>query len=196
MADSCIRNERKSRTGIGSGGRGWLGRAQHEHIPLAPACADAVGRRDARGVRRCRIPAEYAGFRGRAGARGSRLRRHSRKRAAAAITKACRAESFDLAVLAEAATRSGNLAIPLVKALTADVAKADARCGALRALGRHQPGRDRHRHDADAPRRRSTRLTAISSGRWRALPDRPGSIATPRWLLAPGCSTRCRCRSD
>src|SRR4051795_5048803 len=46
--------------------------------------------------------------------------------AAAPITKACRAESFDLAGLAEAATRSGNLAIPLVKALTANVAKADA----------------------------------------------------------------------
>jgi 3-carboxy-cis,cis-muconate cycloisomerase len=42
------------------------------------------------------------------------------------IAAACRAESFDLASLAEAATRSGNLAIPLVKALTADVAKADA----------------------------------------------------------------------
>jgi 3-carboxy-cis,cis-muconate cycloisomerase len=46
--------------------------------------------------------------------------------AADAIAKSCRAESFDLAALAEAATRSGNLAIPLVKALTADVAKADA----------------------------------------------------------------------
>src|SRR3984893_981914 len=42
------------------------------------------------------------------------------------ITKACRAEAFDLAALAEAATRSGNLAIPLVKALTAKVAEADA----------------------------------------------------------------------
>src|ERR1700730_2473220 len=46
--------------------------------------------------------------------------------AADPIAKACRAESFDLAALAEAATRSGNLAIPLVKALTADVARADA----------------------------------------------------------------------
>jgi 3-carboxy-cis,cis-muconate cycloisomerase len=45
--------------------------------------------------------------------------------AAGPIAKACRAESFDLAALAEAATRSGNLAIPLVKALTANVAKAD-----------------------------------------------------------------------
>src|SRR3954467_8338532 len=46
--------------------------------------------------------------------------------AAGPITRACRSESFDLAALAEAATRSGNLAIPLVKALTSDVAKADA----------------------------------------------------------------------
>jgi 3-carboxy-cis,cis-muconate cycloisomerase len=45
--------------------------------------------------------------------------------AAAAIATACRAESFDLAALADAATRSGNLAIPLIKALTANVAKAD-----------------------------------------------------------------------
>jgi 3-carboxy-cis,cis-muconate cycloisomerase len=41
------------------------------------------------------------------------------------IAKACKAESFDLAALAEAATRSGNLAIPMVKALTAEVAKGD-----------------------------------------------------------------------
>src|SRR5580765_5513369 len=46
--------------------------------------------------------------------------------AAGPIAKACKASSFDLAGLAEAATRSGNLAIPLVKALTANVAKADA----------------------------------------------------------------------
>src|ERR1700732_4222790 len=45
--------------------------------------------------------------------------------AADPIARACKAGSFDLGALAEAATRSGNLAIPLVKALTADVAKAD-----------------------------------------------------------------------
>jgi 3-carboxy-cis,cis-muconate cycloisomerase len=48
------------------------------------------------------------------------------KSAAGPIGDACRAESFDSAALAEAATRSGNLAIPLVKALTASVAKTDA----------------------------------------------------------------------
>src|SRR3954462_1327054 len=46
--------------------------------------------------------------------------------AAAPIAKACKAEAFELSALAEAATRSGNLAIPLVKALTAAVGKADA----------------------------------------------------------------------
>src|SRR5437667_2759874 len=46
--------------------------------------------------------------------------------AAGATAKACKASSFDQADLAEAAARSGNLAIPLVKALTAEVARADA----------------------------------------------------------------------
>jgi 3-carboxy-cis,cis-muconate cycloisomerase len=46
--------------------------------------------------------------------------------AVAPIAQACKAEAFDIPALAEAATRSGNLAIPLVKALTAAVGKADA----------------------------------------------------------------------
>src|ERR1700682_5764980 len=45
--------------------------------------------------------------------------------AAGPIENACMASAFDLAGLAEAATRSGNLAIPLVKALTAEVATID-----------------------------------------------------------------------
>ncbi|WP_454626662.1 3-carboxy-cis,cis-muconate cycloisomerase [Bradyrhizobium cenepequi] len=49
--------------------------------------------------------------------------------AAGPIGAACRAESFDSAALAEAAVRSGNLAIPLVKALTAEVAKSDNKSG-------------------------------------------------------------------
>jgi 3-carboxy-cis,cis-muconate cycloisomerase len=48
------------------------------------------------------------------------------KGAVAPIGKACRAESFDVTELAEAATRSGNLAIPMVKALTTAVAQSDA----------------------------------------------------------------------
>jgi 3-carboxy-cis,cis-muconate cycloisomerase len=46
--------------------------------------------------------------------------------AAGPVGKACKAGRFDCAALAEAAARSGNLAIPLVKALTAEVAKVDA----------------------------------------------------------------------
>jgi 3-carboxy-cis,cis-muconate cycloisomerase len=46
--------------------------------------------------------------------------------AVAPIANACKAETFELSALAEAATRSGNPAIPLVKALTSAVAKADA----------------------------------------------------------------------
>ena len=45
--------------------------------------------------------------------------------AAGPIGAACKAEAFDLAALAEAATRSGNVAIPLVKALIAGVGKID-----------------------------------------------------------------------
>jgi len=45
--------------------------------------------------------------------------------AVAAIEAACRADRFDQAALAEAAMRSGNLAIPLVKALTAAIAGTD-----------------------------------------------------------------------
>lgn len=43
--------------------------------------------------------------------------------AAGPIGNACKADTLNMAALAEAATKSGNLAIPLVKALTADVAK-------------------------------------------------------------------------
>lgn len=46
--------------------------------------------------------------------------------AVAPIEAACRAERLDLAALAEAAVAAGNLAIPLVKALTAEVKKSDA----------------------------------------------------------------------
>jgi 3-carboxy-cis,cis-muconate cycloisomerase len=45
--------------------------------------------------------------------------------AAGTIAKACHASAFDVPSLAQAATKSGNLAIPLVRALTAEVAKAD-----------------------------------------------------------------------
>jgi 3-carboxy-cis,cis-muconate cycloisomerase len=46
-------------------------------------------------------------------------------RAAAVIGGACRAERYDVAALGEAARAAGNVAIPLVRALTAEVAKTD-----------------------------------------------------------------------
>jgi 3-carboxy-cis,cis-muconate cycloisomerase len=46
-------------------------------------------------------------------------------KAAAPIEQACRAERFDLGKIADEAVAAGNIAIPLVKALTAEVAKAD-----------------------------------------------------------------------
>jgi 3-carboxy-cis,cis-muconate cycloisomerase len=45
--------------------------------------------------------------------------------AVAPIEAACWADAYDRAALAEAASRAGNLAIPLVKALTAQVARSD-----------------------------------------------------------------------
>src|SRR3954469_3033341 len=42
------------------------------------------------------------------------------------IAEACRAERYDLGALSTQAIAVGNIAIPLVKALTAEVAKADA----------------------------------------------------------------------
>ncbi len=47
--------------------------------------------------------------------------------AAGPIAAACRAELFDLNAIAESAPASGNVAIPLVKALTAQVAKSNVR---------------------------------------------------------------------
>ncbi len=46
--------------------------------------------------------------------------------AAPAISGACLADRYDLAAIGEAAVAAGNVAIPLIKALTAEVAKSDA----------------------------------------------------------------------
>ncbi|HKA70701.1 MAG TPA: 3-carboxy-cis,cis-muconate cycloisomerase [Xanthobacteraceae bacterium] len=47
------------------------------------------------------------------------------QQAVASIVAACRAEHYDLAALGDAAVDAGNVAIPLVKALTAEVGKKD-----------------------------------------------------------------------
>ena len=51
------------------------------------------------------------------------------------IADACQAERYDIAALGEAAVASGNLAIPLVKALTAEVAKTRRRGRAATCIG-------------------------------------------------------------
>ncbi|GHK51911.1 hypothetical protein KPZU09_16470 [Klebsiella pneumoniae] len=67
------------------------------------------------------------------------------------IVAACRHEAIDFAALGEAAVGAGNLAIPLVKQLTARKSARSRGC-ALRSLGRYQPGRHRHRTGAPAAR--------------------------------------------
>ena len=138
--------------GIGSGRREWLGRAQHEHVPLAPACPDAVERRHARGLRRCRMPAAHARFRGRAGARRSRDRRHSGRRG--------RPDRERLQGRIIRPRRAGRGRDAVRQSRDPPGQGADRRCRqsrrrrrALRALGRDQPGRDRYRHHARPARR-------------------------------------------
>jgi 3-carboxy-cis,cis-muconate cycloisomerase len=91
--------------------------------------------------------------------------------AADPIGKACKAESFDLTALAE--TRSGNLAIPLVKALTANVAKIDA----------------------DAARYVHWGATSQDVIDTAAMLGLRAAINAPPSSRAPGCSMRCRCHS-
>ena len=123
-------------------------------------------------------------------------RRHPRQRGGPDRERPARPKRSISPPWREAATRSGNLAIPLVKALTANVAKTDAEAAryvhwgatsqdvidtaamlTLRAAHRCAAGRYRPRH---------RRLCQAGTD----------SIATPRWWRAPGCSMRCRCRSD
>jgi len=114
--------------------------------------------------------------------------------ATAPIANACKAETFELSALAEAATRSGNLAIPLVKALTAAVGKADA--DAARYV--HWGATSQDVIDTATMltlRAAIDALLRISTAPSPALPNSQRSIATPPWWRAPGCSTHCRCRS-
>ena len=110
------------------------------------------------------------------------------------IEAACKADAFDMAALAEAATRSGNLAIPLVKALTANVAKADAEAARYVHWGAtSQDVIDTATMLGCAPI--STRSRSLSAAPSRALPRLRAPIEIPQWSRGPGFSTRCRCRS-
>ena len=107
--------------------------------------------------------------------------------AADTIAKACKASSFDLGALAEAATRSGNLAIPLVKALTAEVAKAGADAARYVHWGATSQDVIDTATMLTLTRRASMRLTAISIARLRALPrqarqHRDTAVVARTWL--------------
>ncbi len=66
------------------------------------------------------------------------------------IANAAKAERYDVKALGEEAVASGNIAIPLINALTAEVAKSRRIGRRLRSLGGDQPGRHRHRAGARA----------------------------------------------
>jgi 3-carboxy-cis,cis-muconate cycloisomerase len=111
--------------GIGSDRPEWLGRAQMSTSLsplLAPMLSSAAMRAVCDDAATLQNMLDFEAALARAEAAAGVIP----ATAAGPITNACRAESFDLAGLADAATRSGNLAIPLVKALTANVAKVDA----------------------------------------------------------------------
>ena len=183
-------------SGIGRRRAGMVRSRRHDHAPLPTAGPAAVERGHARDLRRSRAPAAHARFRGGAGARRGRGRRHSGSRRRADREAACQADRYDLAALAEAATPLRQSRHPAGQG--ADRRGRQGRRGsrALRALGRHQPGRHRHRAGARAARRRSTRCSPTSTA---PSPASPTLGATPsphrRPWRAPGCSTRCRCRS-
>ena len=81
-----------------------------------------------------------------------------------------------------------------MKALTADVAKADA--DAARYV--HWGATSQDVIDTATMltlRAAIDALLPISTAPSPALPGSRGNIATPPWWRAPGCSMRCRCRS-
>ena len=124
--------------------------------------------------------AAHARLRGGAGARRSRARRHSGPRRRRRSPRPASAERYDLAALAEAAAAAGNIADPAGQG--ADRRSRQDRCGGggLCPLGRHQPGRHRHRAGARTARRRSMLLHRRPRPRDRRLsPRSPSAIAAP-----------------
>ena len=149
-----------------------------EHLPLPPACPDAVERRDARDLRRCRDPAEHAGFRGGAGARRGRARRHSGKRCGTDH------ECVQGRIIRPRRAGRGRDAVRQSRHPPGQGADRQRRQGgrggrALRALGRDQPGRDRYRRHARPCAPASTRCSPISIAPSRALPGWRVNIAIP-----------------
>ena len=87
---------------------------------------------------------------------------------------------YDLDSLAAEAAVAGNVVIPLVRHLTREVAAQDRKAAGFRALGRDQPGRDRHGGGAAAPASAGRVSIARSIGRRRRPRDSPARhAATP-----------------
>ena len=87
---------------------------------------------------------------------------------------------YDLDSLAAEAAVAGNVLIPLVRHLTREVAAQDRDGGRFRALGRDQPGRDRHGRGRCSSGRRWRPSIARSIGRRRRPRDsRARHAATP-----------------
>ena len=164
-------------------------------VPFVAPGAAVFQRGNARRPGRPRAPPAHARFRSGAGARRGRDRRSCRRATSASSPRPAEPNSTISPRWPKRSSAAGNLAIPLVNALTAEVGQTQPEGRRLRALGRHQPGRHRHRHGARTARRdrradpRSRPRHQGASSRWPAA-----TAATSRWR-ARCCSRRCRCRS-
>jgi hypothetical protein len=109
-----------------------------------------------------------------------------------AIVEAARAECYDLAALGEAAVAAGNIAIPLVNALAAEVAKTDATAAGYV----HWGATSQDVIDSALVLELRAAIDTLIADLDRAIDGfTPGGIATPPPSRAPGCSTPCPCRS-
>ena len=148
-----------------------------EHVPLPIACPSPVECCDARGMRRCGMPAEHARFRGRACAGRSRARGDS--------GRCGRPDHDGLPGRSIRSRRAGGRrdqirqpCDPPRQSPDNERGQSKRRGGALRPLGRDQPGRDRYRDHA-RPSRRDRCAARRHRARHRGL--RRAGASTPRY---------------
>ena len=111
------------------------------------------------------------------------------------IGNACWADRYDLAALGDAAARAGDVATRRHCRAHRGGGQDRRRGRPLRALGRHPPGPDRQRADAQAARRHRRAASPTSTPPSTASPRSPDATGAPPWWRGPRSSTRCRCRS-
>ena len=104
--------------------------------------------------------------------------------------KVCDGASFDAPALAKEARLAGTLAIPFVKALTAEGRRGVARGGAVRALRRDQPGRHRHRRRALPEARRARGFRDFGRAPWAMRGRRSQGATRARPRLRVRCCSR------